>query len=135
MVKFDQGPSGGTSAEDLKPRDRASMKALRHLHGDKRVAPPAVDFVADDTTVETDVTVTFTATIQGQWSTGNYRAELTNGQVSVPVTGTVDITPASPIASFDFNQAGTYDITLTVEGPGGPTVAKKIGYMVIEEPS
>ncbi|NLT73186.1 MAG: PKD domain-containing protein, partial [Chloroflexi bacterium] len=85
-------------------------------------SPVAVDFSGDDTAGPAPHTVTFTAQTSGEvetyaWSFGD---GTTSGEES---------------PTHVYVNAGTFDVSLTVTGPGGTDTETKLGYIVVHEPA
>jgi PKD domain/TadE-like protein len=81
--------------------------------------PPTANFTADQTSGPAPLTVQFTDT-----STGNITSWLWDFG-----DGTATSTQQNP--SHDYTVAGTYDVTLTVDGPDGSNSRTKPGYITV----
>ena len=131
MVKFYHGPDGGMGPADLKPANRAELKAHRPLNSNPRIAPPVItDFVANDVTVAQDVDVTLTATIVGSWDYAVF-SFLIDGGLPFPPILALEITPASPSGVLQFEQDGLVTVILKVFSQGGVTQLRKDDYITV----
>lgn len=87
-------------------------------------AAPIVDFTADDTT---NCTAPFSV---------NFTANVTGGNIYNWNLGLPNANSVNPNPSYTYNNAGTYDISLTVTGPSGcATTLVKNNYITIAQPS
>lgn len=81
---------------------------------------PVANFTADVTSGDASLTVQFTDTSTGLYDTWSWDF---NGD------GPVDSEDQNP--SYIYTQAGTYDVTLVVDGPDGDSWITKTGYIIV----